>query len=144
MIVPSALPAEDPISTKVDSELAQLGALGPTSATTSESTTMRRTMVTSARVLAPSRYQTGQPPLTPRRPLRAGQLVEPPRTQSKESTCTRYDAAGTAAAAVKYARLPAGTLPRTHVDDLPTTVPEASRLSMESCIRSAGMPGFKL
>src|SRR5262245_48261748 len=72
------------------------------------------------------------------------QLLEPPRLpQSKESTCTRYDAAG-ATGALKYARLPGGTLPSTQVDEVATTLPEPSSASIDSCIRSAGVPGFRL
>src|SRR5207245_935056 len=40
--VPSALPAEDPISTAVDDELAQLGALEPTRLSVRISMTLRR------------------------------------------------------------------------------------------------------
>src|SRR5438128_7173733 len=40
--VPSALPAEDPISTAVDEELAQLGALEPTRLSVRISLTLRR------------------------------------------------------------------------------------------------------
>src|SRR5438552_3596100 len=45
---------------------------------------------------------------------------------------------------VAIAPLPAGTLPSTQVDEVPTSLPAASRPSMESCIRSAGFPGCML